>query len=185
MAKRSTAASTESQPEKKKKRSFWRRLFRPVEVGLELATVLVTEPRSFPHVFSVVFRRGFRTVWNARGGGLYAVGFFLTFLWLELTMFVDDVAEASGVGDFITGQLFELILRFTFESLLNTLLAFLWPVYVMQYEPPIGLVFLGVAYLLFPRFVKPTLERWLFKKDTGAGLPTENAHENTDTASND
>ncbi len=185
MAKRSTAASTKSQPAKKEKHSFWRRLLRPIEVMLELATVLVTEPRSFPHAFSIVFRRGFRAVWSARGGGLYAVGFFLTFLWLELTMFVDDVAEASGVGDFITGQLFELILRFTFESLLNTLLAFLWPVYVLQYEPPVGLIFLGAAYLLFPRYVKPTLERWLFNQDTDADLPTENAHENSDTAAND
>ena len=152
---------------------------------LELATVLVTEPKSCPHVFAVVFRRGFRAVWDARGGGLYAVGFFITFLWLELTMFVDDVAEASGVGDFITSQLFELILRFTYESLLNTFLAFMWPVYVLQYQPPIGPMVLGVAFLLFPRFVKPTLERWLFDQDSDADLPAGNKQENGDTTKND
>ncbi len=132
----------------------------------------------------MVFRHGFRTVWDARGGGLYAVGFFLTFIWLELTMFVDDVVEASGVGDFITSQLFEILIRFTVESWLNTLRAFLWPAYVLQFQPPIGLLLLGAAFLLFPRFVKPSLERWLFDHDQDRDPATESASEKGDAATN-
>ncbi len=182
MAKESTAGSTQSPPTKKKKRSFVQRLLRPLETGLELVSVLVTKPRDFPHAFAVVFRNGFRAVWSARGGGLYAVGFFITFLWLELTMFVDDVADAGGVGDFITSQLFELLIRFTVESLLNTLSAFIWPVYVLQFQPPIGLLLLAVAFLLFPRFVKPSLERWLFDRDKNRNPATEDERAKDDAA---
>ncbi len=165
LAKQRSVGAEGPSPPKKAKRTFVQRLFRPFELVFQLGTVLVTEPRSFPRAFAIAFRHGFRAVWNARGGGLYAVGFFVTFLWLEMTMFIDDVAEASGVGDFITSQLFELFIRYTIESLVNTLRAFLWPLYVLQFQPPIGLLLLGAAFLLFPRFVKPTLERWLFDQE--------------------
>ena len=181
VAKRRGAESKQSESTGTNKRSFIRRLLRPLEVIVELLTVLVTQPRSFPHAFALVFRHAFRAVWDARGGGLYAVGFFVTFVWLEVMMFVEDVAEASGVGDFVTSQLFEVFIRYTVESVGNTVRAFLWPVYALQYQPPIGLILLAAAFILFPRYLKPSFERWLFDRDTA----TEDEHENDDTARRD
>ena len=165
MASKSGTRSTQRRSTESRKRSLVSRLLQPFEVAAALAAVLFTGPREFPHALGQAFRRGFRAVWDARGGGLYAVGFFVTFLWFELLMFVEDVADANGVGDFVTSQFFEVLLRITFESMGNTLRAFLWPLYAVQFAPPVGLALLALAFILFPRFVKPSLERWLFDKE--------------------
>ena len=44
----------------------------------------------------------------------------------------------------------------------NFVKALIWPAYVVGLSPPIGAIALGVAFLLFPRYVKPHIERYLF-----------------------
>lgn len=173
MASKSGTRSPSGTSAESRKRSLVSRLLRPFEVAIELGAVLFTRPRDFPNALGLAFRRGFRAVWDARGGGLYAVGFFVTFLWFELTMFVGDVAEANGVGEFVTSQFFEVLLRFTFESMGNTLRAFLWPLYAVQFSPPVGLALMALAFILFPRFVKPSLERWLFDDEPAAEIEND------------
>ena len=46
------------------------------------------------------FRTWFRKVWKVRGGGLYAVGFAATFVYLEITSLADDVL---GIGALFRG----------------------------------------------------------------------------------
>lgn len=105
------------------------------------------------------FRQWFRKVWKVRGGGLYACGFALTFLVLEIGSLADDVL---GIGAIFTGQAIEFLLNFLLDSLTNTIKAFMWPISVVQYAPPWGAIGLGVAYWLFPTTLKPPIERWLF-----------------------
>ncbi len=105
------------------------------------------------------FRQWFRKVWKVRGGGLYACGFALTFVVLEIGSLADDVL---GIGALFTGQAIEFLINFMLDSLMNTLKAFAWPVYVVQYAPPWGAVGLGIAYWLFPTTLKKPIERWLF-----------------------
>lgn len=124
--------------------------------------MLLRRPREFPGALLEAFRRGFRRVFRARGGGLYATGFFVTFAWLELTMLLDDLASSTGAGGFFAQQLTELFLRYTVESLQNTVQALLWPLFVVAYRPPWGLVLLVAMYYAFPLMVKKPLERWLF-----------------------
>jgi hypothetical protein len=130
-----------------------------------LGRVLVTEPRAFPGELGRVFRRFVRSVWHARGGGLYACGFVVTFLWLEATTVVDEVASATSLGSFLSDQLFEFLFRFTIQSLQNTIGAFLWPVYVLQMSPVWGGATLAALYILFPRYIKEPLTQWLFRGD--------------------
>ncbi len=108
------------------------------------------------------FRQWFRKVWRVRGGGLYACGFALTFIVLEIGSLADDVL---GVGAVFTGQAIEFAINFMMDSLMNTLKAFMWPVYVVQYAPPWGAIGLGVAYWLFPTTLKKPIERWLFRDE--------------------
>jgi hypothetical protein len=103
----------------------------------------------------------FASVWKVRGGGLYAVGWAIAFLYLEVTTLLGEVAEASGVIDFITSQLIEIVFRFLGQSFINVWLAFAWPAFVIQWNPPLGLIALGIAFLLFPKFVKPYVTAWL------------------------
>ena len=96
-----------------------------------------------------------------RGGGLYACGYAVTFVILEIRSLTDDVFESDGVVDFFTSQVFELVFRFFSESLFNMIQAFIWPLYVIEFRPPWGIVGLGIAFFVFDRFLRQRVERWL------------------------
>jgi hypothetical protein len=155
-----------AKPKKKaKKDSFVVRLKRRGREFKSLGQTLVKEPRRFPRELLNVLRRSFRTVWDARGGGLYACGYVVTFIWLEIAMFVSDVLEAESVGAFFGAQIFEMFFRYLGESLQNMIAAFVWPVYVVTFAPPWGAVAFGVAYVAFDRMFKESIEAWLFHDD--------------------
>jgi hypothetical protein len=105
------------------------------------------------------FRTWFRKVWKVRGGGLYACGFAVAFLVLEIGSLADDVL---GIGAVFNGQVLSFLIDFMFDSLMNTFYALVWPVYVVQWKAPLGAIALGVAFWLFPTYVKPHIEGWLF-----------------------
>jgi hypothetical protein len=105
------------------------------------------------------FREWFRKVWKVRGGGMYALGFALSFIYFEIASLGDDI---MGIGSLFSGQAVEFVIQFFIDSLKNTLKAFVWPLYVVQLAPPWGLVALGVAFAVFTRFLKAPIEHWLF-----------------------
>ena len=111
------------------------------------------------------FRTWFRKVWELRGGGLYACGFAVTFLVLEIGSLADDVL---GIGAVFNGQVFSFLINFMFDSLMNTFYALIWPVYVVQWKAPLGAIALGIAYWLFPTYAKPHIEGWLFDDEPEA-----------------
>ncbi len=113
------------------------------------------------------FRRWFAKVWKVRGGGLYAVGWAATFVYLELTTVLGEIAEADGIVDFFTNQLMEFVFRFMSDSIANMIQAFIWPVFIVQWQPPIGVIALGAAYIIFANYVKHHITAWLFP-DGGA-----------------
>ncbi len=163
------ADTKKNKKERRKKEPFTVRMKRRGREFLDLGHMLAHEPKKFPSALLGVFRRSFRTIWDARGGGLYACGYLLTFLWLEATMFVGDIVEAESMGAFLGGQLFEMFFRFLGESLGNMILAFIWPVFVVTFAPPWGAVGFGLAYLAFDRVFKAPIERWLFDDDEAPG----------------
>ncbi|MDX1403964.1 MAG: hypothetical protein R3192_05480 [Woeseiaceae bacterium] len=157
--------------DKKKKDSFAVRLKRHGREFLNLGRLLVNEPRKFPAAFLGLIRRSLRTVWDARGGSLYACGYVLTFVWLEVTMFIDDIATADSVSGFLGAQLFELIFRYFSESLANMVMAFIWPAFVIQIAPPWGLIALVIAFVSFDKLFKKPIEGWLLDDDTVPDRP--------------
>ena len=174
-----TTANRDRPRKRAAREPFRRRLLRPVRETARLVGMLFREPRAFPGELTAVLRAAFRTIWRARGGGLYACGFLVTFVILEVRMFAGDLAGASGVGDFLTQQVVELFLRYTVESLGNTIRAFLWPLYVAGFQPPLGLMALAALYLLFPITLKRPIERWLFD-DPGAERQSSRASSGAD-----
>jgi len=111
------------------------------------------------------FRTWFAKVWHVRGGGLYSVGFALRFIYLELSTVVSEIAESSSVGDFLSNQLIEFVFRFAIDSIMNTIQALMWPVYVIQLSPPYGAIGLGMAFLMFTIYFQEPIERWLSSED--------------------
>lgn len=164
--------------QKRKKEPFLTGMRNRFLETVNLGRLLVAQPRAFPGELGRIFKRFLRTLWSARGGGLYACGFVVTFLWLEATTVVDEVASATSLGSFVSEQLFEFLFRFTIQSLQNTIGAFLWPVYVLQLSPVWGGATLGALYFLFPRYLKEPLTKWLFDGDDRAepGDPEESEH---------
>lgn len=150
---------------KAKKSSFFTRMANRGREFKSLGQLLVNEPRAFPGAFLQAIRRSVRTIWDARGGGYYACGFVLTFIWLEITMFIEDIVAATGIADFFGGQLLEMLFRYLGESFLNTIRAFAWPVYVIQISPPWGLTVFALMAVIFNKFLKEPVENWLFHED--------------------
>jgi hypothetical protein len=97
-----------------------------------------------------------------RGGGLYACGFALTFATLEAGSFIDDFKQIHLLFD---GKVIEFVLSFIIDSFTNTVSAFAWPATVAQFAPPWGAIGLGLAFVLFPKYIKKHIEAWLFPGD--------------------
>ena len=111
------------------------------------------------------FRIWFRKVWQSRGGGLYAVGFAISFAFLEVRTVILEFLEADSVAAFIREQLLEFVFRFALDSLVNLVQSFIWPVFVIESAQPWGAIALAAAFVLFPRTLKKPIERWLFHGD--------------------
>lgn len=153
---------------KRKKEPFVVRMKRRGLEFMALGKILVDQPKQFPRALLNFIRRSFRSVWDARGGGLYACGYVLTFVWLEIKMFVGDILSAENIGDYFGGQVFELLFRYFGDSLRNMISAFMWPASVVEFQPPWGVAALVIMFAIFPRWIKPALERWLFDDDEPA-----------------
>jgi hypothetical protein len=120
------------------------------------------------------FRRWLRKVWELRGGGLYALGFAATFLYLEIReLFLDDIPAFFALESYTFGPLLRLGIDFLIDTIMNTVAAFLWPLTVIQWWPPIGAIALLLAFLIFPSYMKPTVERWLFHDADDPRKPDE------------
>lgn len=154
-----------TEPEAKprqRRESFIKRTGERVRDAAGLGRLAIEQPRAFPGELWRRFKRSVRALFRARGGGLYACGFVVTFLWLEATTFVGQVATSSSLAAFLAEELLEFLFRFAVQSLVNTVLAFIWPVFVIELSPIYGAIALGALYLLFPRFIQPHVNRWLF-----------------------
>jgi hypothetical protein len=147
---------------KKKKPPFLARMANRGREASALGKVLINEPRQFPKDAMKLIKRSLRTVWDARGGGLYACGFLVTFVFLEFRMFILEIYNAESVGSYFSGQVAELFFKYIGESFQNTISAFMWPVWVIEIHPAWGAGILAGMFVLFPMYLKRPLERWLF-----------------------
>lgn len=92
----------------------------------------------------------------------------MTFLVLEAVSVIEDFKE---IGLLLDGEVIAFVLNFIIDSFQNTLQAFMWPVNIVQIAPPYGAIGLGVAFWLFPIYVKKHIEAWLFEGADEEQLP--------------
>ena len=86
----------------------------------------------------------------------------MTFAILETGSIIEDFKQ---IGLLFDGQVVAFVLNFIIDSFQNTIQAFIWPATVVQLSPPFGAIGLGLAFVLFPIFVKKHVEAWLFSDD--------------------
>jgi len=124
----------------------------------------VTRPGGLSDKAEGWFRSWFRKVWEVRGGGLYAVGFAVAFLYFEIReAVVEDIPQLFAMNDILSSEIIGFGIQFLVDSMVNFVSALMWPVYVVQLWPPVGLIALVAAFVLFPRYLKKPIERWLFQ----------------------
>jgi len=130
----------------------------------ELGRDAVSRPGGLPDKAHGWFRAWFRKVWDVRGGGLYAVGFAVAFLYFEIReAILEDIPQFVAMNNVLSSELIGFGIQFIIDSMLNFVRALLWPMYVVSLWPPVGLIALIVAFVLFPRYLKTPIERWLFE----------------------
>ena len=149
-----------------KRKPLGRRLGENIRAAGDLGHTAVHNPRELPGRAHGWFRNWFRRIWDMRGGGLYACGFAAAFLFLEVREFVlEDVAQFLSLNSYIGGELFGFVIQFFIDTGINFVKALMWPVFLVTLWPPVGAIALAIAFALFPHFVKPHIERWLFAND--------------------
>lgn len=115
-------------------------------------------------------RRWLARIWLTYGGGLYAVGYALTFLYLEAQSILEEVFDSSGVWDFVRSHLIEFLFRFAVDSIVNMVQAFVWFLPWLSYRTPLGLILLGIGFYVFDIYLREPVGRWLLKEDDDTPL---------------
>jgi len=106
---------------------------------------------------SYLDRAGAR-IWRSRGGGLYGFGYLVTFVILEVRLVASEFDASGGVFEFFSDQLLEYLFRLGFMSLANVVLAFLWPLLLIERFQLWGILALGVGYFVFERWLRAAIE---------------------------
>lgn len=136
----------DSPPEKKEGR-----LARHVRVARQLHK----EPRSA----ITQIRSWLLGLWQARGGGLYGLGFVITFVYLEIEMFVGDFSDSS-FADAVQQEVIQFVLRIGYQSFINGFMALIWPAYLLQYLDGWGIGFFIIGVVVFEKYLRPLIETW-------------------------
>ena len=94
-------------------------------------------------------------LWRKHGGGYYALLAVGTFMYLEFTNLTSSIRAASGIRDFLVSEL----LTFVIESIINTLLASLWPLMWFRWMGTNALYWAGGGYLVWAILIAFVLSR--------------------------
>ena len=151
----------ENKPGKARKPALSQRLGDKLESISEASRETIRDPRGTLRRAHGWFRRWFRKLFKVRGGGLYALGYIVTFVYFEVMTLAGEVVESSTVSGFLGAQAFDFVFRFLSDTIGNMARAFIWPFTVISIRPPYGLAALVLGFMLFDRMVRPPLERWM------------------------
>ncbi len=121
------------------------------------------------------FRRWCQRVWRSRGGGMYAVGFMVAFLYFEFVDIVFDDVPKIFTTSWLSSEAIEFGIDFIVDTFTNIFRAFMWPVYVIQWQTPVGVFALAAMFYLFPRVVQKPIEHWMFEGEGAPDLAAEKA----------
>ena len=111
-----------------------------------------------PRTIGAMIRANLVTLWLSRGGGLYGLGYVLTFLAREVPDAIANFTEVVSGSASVAGAIFEWLVRFGSDTLMNMLWAFLWPVQLIEWLGGWGIAMLLAAFLAFEKLLRPMVE---------------------------
>jgi hypothetical protein len=106
-----------------------------------------------------LLRRWLIALWATRGGGFYGLGYVVTFVVLEVISLEQGVL--SGSSSFIAAQAVQYVIGFSIDSIGNTIRAAIWPVFLIDWLGPLGILLFFAGGFVFERAVRPSVEAWL------------------------
>jgi hypothetical protein len=140
--------ATAPEPRRPKRRNW---LLRRVDAWSETLRIVRHEPhRAWPLARDAAF-----ALWSSRGGGFYGLGYVVTFIVLEIRTITSGFATSDDVIGFLGLEILQMFFRVAFESLFNTLQAFLWPLFVLELLSNWGIVLLVAGWWAYGRFAVP------------------------------
>jgi len=158
-----TRANKSQETTQQEGKSFGRRVGENIRAAGEFGREAVVRPEGLPGKAHGALRGWFRRVWDVRGGGLYAVGFAVAFLLFEVReIFFDDIPRFIAMNNVFSSEIIGFGFQFVLDTFINFVKALMWPVYIATLWPPAGAIALGLAFFLFPRYLKKPIEHWLF-----------------------
>lgn len=116
------------------------------------------EPRSVGRMVRQGVRKSLVRLWRTRGGGLYGLGYVVTFVLNEVPRIIDSAKAMIDGSESVLGAIFEWLLRLGADTFESMLIAFLWPAYILGLTGGWGLVALVVAYFVFEKLLRPLVE---------------------------
>ena len=94
-------------------------------------------------------------LWRKHGGGYYALLAVGTFLYLEIRSLTSSIQNAASVTGFLVSEL----VTFAIESIVNTLMASLWPFMWYRWMGTEALSWVGGGYALWAFLIAVALSR--------------------------
>jgi hypothetical protein len=73
-------------------------------------------------------------------------------------MFSGELAQSDSVAEFVGSQFIEYALRVGVLSFVNSILAAIWPIYVLKWLSGYGILVLIGGYFGFEKLVRPVVE---------------------------
>jgi len=111
-----------------------------------------------------MLRASLISLFQSRGGGLYALGYVVTFVLLELLEIPELIADVAGLflGDgSLPGSVIALGIEFLVDTWRNIGLAFAWPALLIRSLGWVGVALVAVGFATFNRFLRPIVERFV------------------------
>ena len=124
---------------------------------LRVARQIRDEPRSVPGLL----RGWLLELWLARGGGFYGLGVVIAFVIFEIRFFVGDLWQSESLVNFVAQEVLSLVFRIGYQSIINLVLALIWPVYLLDRLGAWAIVLLIAGFLAFEKAFRPVLEQRL------------------------
>lgn len=111
-----------------------------------------------PKSIGGILRDGLLGIWRARGGGFYGLGYVVTFVMLEVELLAGELVGSESFLEFLQSQLVEYLFRMGIMSFVNVLLAFIWPLLLLEAVGTWGIAVLIVGYFGFEYGLRPRAE---------------------------
>ncbi len=147
------SAATAVKPESGERESWLRRRLRSFAQTIDR---LIANPREI----TALVREHTLSIWSSKGGGFYGLGYVVAFVCLEIRMFFDEIVGSDDIAVALGEQAVGLVFRFAIDSFVNGLLAFLWPVLLLDYTGVWGIALLGAVWLAYSRLLSPRFAAW-------------------------